>query len=85
MINAVWSYARGLRDQSVSYADYVEQITYLLFLKMDEERAMLIGEASSVPKAWCWARLAELDGEALESHYRNALAALAKAPGLIGA
>ena len=84
LVAKVWNYAHVLRDQGVSYGDYVEQITYLLFLKMDEEREVLIGEASSVPKEWRWARLAELDGEALETHYRNALAALAKAPGLIG-
>jgi type I restriction enzyme M protein len=84
LVQKVWNYAHVLRDQGVSYGDYVEQITYLLFLKMDEEREVHIGEASSVPKEWRWARLAELDGEELETHYRDTLDALGKAPGLIG-
>ncbi len=37
LVSKVWNYAHVLRDQGISYGDYVEQITYLLFLKMDEE------------------------------------------------
>lgn len=84
LVAKVWNYAHVLRDQGVSYGDYVEQITYLLFLKMDQERDELIGEGSAVPKEWRWAKLAALDGEALETHYRRTLSALAKSPGLIG-
>jgi type I restriction enzyme M protein len=68
----------------VSYGDYVEQITYLLFLKMDQEREQYVGEASAVPLKWQWSKLAALDGEALETHYRQTLEALGKKPGLIG-
>lgn len=49
LVSKVWNYAHVLRDQGISYGDYVEQITYLLFLKMDQERVELLGEASAVP------------------------------------
>lgn len=42
LVSKVWNYAHVLRDQGISYGDYVEQITYLLFLKMDEERSELL-------------------------------------------
>ena len=73
-----------LRDQGISYGDYIEQITYLLFLKMDQERVDFLGEASAVPPEWRWEQLASKSGDALELHYRHTLEALASAPGLIG-
>ena len=42
LVSKVWNYAHVLRDQGISYGDYVEQITYLLFLKMDAEREELL-------------------------------------------
>jgi type I restriction enzyme M protein len=42
LVSKVWNYAHVLRDQGISYGDYVEQITYLLFLKMDAEREDLL-------------------------------------------
>ena len=42
LVSKVWNYAHVLRDQGISYCDYVEQITYLLFLKMDAEREDLL-------------------------------------------
>lgn len=83
LVNKVWNYAHVLRDDGVSYGDYVEQITCLLFLKMDAER-VAEGEASAVPAEWRWERLRALDGDALEVHYRHALEALAREPGLLG-
>ena len=84
LVAKVWNYAHVLRDQGVSYGDYIEQITYLLFLKMDAERVNLLGEASGVPGKWSWPRLVALDGDALEAQYRRTLEALAKESGLIG-
>jgi len=84
LVAKVWNYAHVLRDQGISYGDYVEQITYLLFLKMDQERDQLIGEPSAVPKQWRWNKFSSLDGEELEAHYRKTLQALTKSPGLIG-
>ena len=46
LVAKVWNYAHVLRDQGISYGDYVEQITFLLFLKMDQERNDLLNEAS---------------------------------------
>ena len=84
LVSKVWNYAHVLRDQGIGYGDYVEQITYLLFLKMDQERADLLGEPSTIPTAWRWDTLAPLAGDELEIHYRHALEALAREKGLIG-
>lgn len=84
LVSKVWNYAHVLRDQGISYGDYIEQITYLLFLKMDQERVELIGEASSVPPEWNWNQLAGKSGDELELQYRHTLEELAKASGLIG-
>ena len=84
LVSKVWNYAHVLRDQGIGYGDYVEQITFLLFLKMDQERAELLGEPSTIPAAWRWDKLACESGDHLEIHYRHALEALAHEPGLIG-
>lgn len=49
LVSKVWNYAHVLLDQDGSYGDYIEQITYLLVLKMDEKRVELLGEETSVP------------------------------------
>lgn len=49
LVSKDWNYAHVLRNQGVSCGDYVEQITCLLFLKMDAEREDLLGEASAIP------------------------------------
>ncbi len=84
LVAKVWNYAHVLRDQGISYGDYIEQITYLLFLKMDQERVELLGGESSIPTAWNWSQLVNKDGDALETQYRHTLEALAAEPGLIG-
>lgn len=84
LVSKVWNYAHVLRDQGISYGDYIEQITYLLFLKMDQERVELLGEPSAVPPAWSWPQLANKSGDDLELHYRHTLEELAKSTGLIG-
>ena len=84
LVSKVWSYAHVLRDQGISYGDYVEQITFLLFLKMDQERTELLGEASILPQAWRWEKLGPLAGDDLELQYRHTLENLAKEKGLIG-
>lgn len=84
LVSKVWNYAHVLRDQGISYGDYIEQITYLLFLKMDQERVELLGETSSVPPEWNWTNLAGKSGDELELQYRHTLEALATASGLIG-
>ncbi|MDT0636396.1 class I SAM-dependent DNA methyltransferase [Spectribacter hydrogenoxidans] len=84
LVSKVWNYAHVLRDQGISYGDYVEQITFLLFLKMDQERSGLLGEPSIIPASWRWDRLASKTGDDLELHYRHTLEELAKEKGLIG-
>lgn len=84
LVSKVWNYAHVLRDQGISYGDYVEQITYLLFLKMDEERSELLGEPSVIPDAYRWDKLVSQDGDDLELQYRHALEQLGKEEGLIG-
>ncbi len=84
LVSKVWNYAHVLRDQGVSYGDYIEQITYLLFLKRDEERVELLGEETFIPSQWRWSKLAEKDGDDLELQYRHTLEGLARESGLIG-
>jgi type I restriction enzyme M protein len=84
LVSKVWNYAHVLRDQGIGYGDYVEQITFLLFLKMDQERSELLGEASIIPTKWRWEKVARLSGDELELQYRHTLEALAKENGLIG-
>ena len=83
IVNKVWNYAHVLRDDGVGYGDYVEQITYLIFLKMDDERSAAEQE-STVPKKYDWNKLAKLDGDDLEVHYRHTLEALGKEGGMLG-
>ena len=84
LVSKVWNYAHVLRDQGISYRDYIEQITYLLFLKMDDERVTLLGEASAIPPEWNWSHLSGKSGDELELQYRHTLENLARADGLIG-
>jgi type I restriction enzyme M protein len=88
IIDRVWNYCNVLRDDGISYGDYVEQLTYLIFLKMDDENAQF-GKPSKIPADLRWRTLFKkegviLDGEPLEAHYINILTKLGKQPGLIG-
>ena len=84
LVNKVWNYAHVLRDDGVSYGDYVEQITCLLFLKTDQEHHDHLGEVSRIPAEWHWAALKDKEGDDLELQYRHTLEALAREPGLLG-
>jgi type I restriction enzyme M protein len=84
LVNKVWNYCNLLRDDGVSYGDYVEQLTYLLFLKMEYERTRPpYNKKSTIPTEYDWACLVELDGLPLERHYRNTLENLGKEPGML--
>jgi type I restriction enzyme M protein len=83
IVQRVWNYCNVLRDDGVSYGDYLEQLTYLLFLKMDHERVSLMGGASRIPPELSWSSLTQRDGDELEIHYRHILAELGKGSGLI--
>lgn len=84
LISKVWNYAHVLRDEGVGYGDYVGQISFLLFLKMDEERTKFLGEPSLIPAEYQWANLRKLTGEALDKHYKQALAELSKRTDFVG-
>jgi type I restriction enzyme M protein len=83
IVQRLWNYCNVLRDDGMSYGDYVEQLTYLLFLKMDQENSSLLGRSSAIPEAYNWSSLLRLDGERLETHYREILAGLGQGAGLI--
>ncbi len=85
LVSKVWNFAHVLRDQGVSYQAYISQISYLLFLKMDEERVTQIGEASMLPKGSRWDDIKDLSGEALGTAYARLLETLSRQPGIIGA
>jgi len=85
IVQRLWNYCNVLRDDGVSYGDYVEQLTYLLFLKMaDEQSKPPFNKPSSIPKEFNWQSLALKDGDALETHYRKLLIELGKSKGILG-
>lgn len=85
IVQRVWNYCNVLRDDGVSYGDYVEQLTYLLFLKMaDEQTKPPFNKASTIPSGFDWQSLILKDGDELESHYRSILESLGKERGLLG-
>ncbi|TKB35577.1 MAG: SAM-dependent DNA methyltransferase, partial [Mesorhizobium sp.] len=85
LVGKVWNFAHVLRDQGVSYQAYISQISYLLFLKMDDERVTQIGEASMLPSGACWSDVRDLSGEALSAAYGELLETVSKQGGIIGA
>lgn len=86
IVQKLWSYCNVLRDDGLSYQDYLEQLTFLLFLKMADERAKLTGQKQPIPKGYRWEDLANPDKEGvkLEQHYRDTLATLGKQGGMLG-
>jgi predicted nucleotidyltransferase len=73
LVQKLWNYCNVLRDDGMSYGDYVEQLTYLLFLKMADERsAPPYNQPSIVPAAYAWPTLLARDGDELFDHYRHA-------------
>jgi type I restriction enzyme M protein len=85
LVDKLWNYCNILRDDGLSYGDYVEQLTYLLFLKMADEQAKPpLSRGSVVPAGMDWDSLLRLDGDELEVHYRHVLAELGRHPGLLG-
>ena len=85
LVQKLWNYCNILRDDGLSYGDYVEQLTFLLFLKMaDEQSKPPFNKPSAVPKGFGWDALLKLDGDDLEAHYRKTLEELGKRPGMLG-
>jgi type I restriction enzyme M protein len=85
IISRVWSFATVLRDDGISYGDYLEQLTYLLFLKMaDEMSKPPYNRTIGVPEQYNWESLVTQRGAALESHYSELLRELGKESGTLG-
>ncbi len=90
LVQKVWNFAHVLRDQGVPYQAYISQISCLLFLKMDDERAALIaagllrGEPSAIPADCRWPVLRDLQGEELTRRYTALLDRLSRLPGIVG-
>jgi len=87
LVDKLWSYCDVLRDDGVGVLEYTEQLTYLLFLKMADERARRpegFGREVIVPEKYSWQRLLDATGVDLEVVYTQILLGLAKEPGVIG-
>jgi len=85
IVQRLWNYCNVLRDDGVSYGDYVEQLTYLLFLKMaDEQTKPPFNRPSAIPEGYDWPSLAAKDGDELEVHYRRTLETLGRESGMLG-
>lgn len=85
LIAKIWSFCDTLRDDGVSYSDYLEQLTFLLFLKMaDEHEKGSNKRKSGIPPKYNWDSLASKSGPKLEAHYVQLLSRLGKEPGMLG-
>jgi type I restriction enzyme M protein len=85
LVQKLWNYCNILRDDGLSYGDYVEQLTFLLFLKMaDEQSRPPFNKPSPIPKGKDWPALLAKDGDELEIHYRHTLEELGKRSGMLG-
>jgi len=88
LVQKLWNYCNVLRDDGMSYGDYVEQLTYLLFLKMADERSRppfsQSGQPNLVPAKYAWPTLLAKSGDELFDHYRHTLDELGKQKGTLG-
>jgi type I restriction enzyme M protein len=78
IVNKLWGFCHTLRHDGVDYGDYIEQLTFLLFLKMAAERGV------ELPQACDWESLKAESGAALIDRYAETLRKLREAPGLLG-
>src|SRR5215510_14026543 len=78
VVQQLWGFCHTLRHDGIDYGDYIEQITYLLFLKMANEKGV------DIPKGCDWATLRNKSGTALLDDYSDVLRKLGKTPGIIG-
>jgi len=86
LVQKVWNFCHTLRDDGVSYGDYLEQLTYLLFLKLAHEYTQEpYSRDTRIPKGYDWASLRNKTGEPLELHYLSILHRLGNEPGMLGA
>lgn len=80
----VWQMADVLASHGIGNTDYLTQLTYLLFLKMDWERVDILGKPSDIPQGYQWCDLIKEEGDDLLRQYENTLAELKKQDNIIG-
>lgn len=86
LVQKVWNFCHTLRDDGVGYGDYLEQLTYLLFLKLAHEYSQEpYNRETHIPKNYSWPTLTAKVGEPLEAHYLATLHKLGQEPGMLGA
>ncbi len=74
IISKVWGMCNPLRDNGVSYGDYLEQLTYLIFLKMSDEYSHPpYNRETGIPAGYTWADMSTLKGAELEEQYKATL------------
>src|SRR3972149_3948468 len=78
VVGKLWGFCHTLRHDGIDYGDYIEQITYLLFLKMADEKQIIL------PEGCDWKNLKEKSGVDLKEHYENLLRKLGKEKGILG-
>ena len=94
-VSKLWNFCNVIRDDGMSYppshsfgrtsGDYLEQLTYLLFLKMADERTKApYNQPSTVPVAYAWPTLVKEDGDELFDHYHHTLENHGNEKGLLG-
>lgn len=85
IVSKVWSFCTTLRDDGVGYGDYLEQLTYLIFLKMaDEYSKPPYGRDINIPEGFGWTSLTSRRGAELEGHYVTLLRRLGEQRGMLG-
>lgn len=85
IISKVWGMCNPLRDDGVSYGDYLEQLTYLIFLKMaDEYSKPPYKKDTGIPAGYTWSDMHTLKGAELEEKYKKILEELGKKGGILG-
>ena len=85
IVSKVWAFCQTLRDDGVGYGEYLQQLTYLLFLKMaDEYTKPPHNHKMPIPKQFAWDTLLNKSGAELETHYNKLLRELAKEKGILG-
>ena len=85
IVSRVWSFCTTLRDDGVGYGDYLEQLTYLIFLKMADEYAKPpYRHDIGIPRGFDWASLTRRRGADLEAHYVALLRRLGGQRGMLG-
>lgn len=86
LVQKIWNFCHTLRDDGVGYGDYLEQLTYLLFLKLAHEYAQPPYDRNThIPKSCDWSSLRSKTGEKLETQYLTTLHKLGEEPGMPGA